>query len=160
MQVRGRCSSAWTAQSWLLKMCHFFQSLAWKKCIFLFLETIEVPTTMKSYVHRDAPNLVVHDIVPRCTPASGWDRLEVHFSVKMLSTAYFSTSTMKCCQSRLHSHLCHWFGFFLLQWSFSATHLNSSWWQWFIYQLNVSMFPRVKARRKFVILLLRANTIY
>lgn len=77
------------------------------------------------------------------TGASGWDRLEVHFSVvKMLSTAYFSTSTMKCCQSRLNSHLCHWFCFFLLQWSFSATHSNSWWWKWFTNEFKCTDVPK------------------
>lgn len=39
------------------KMSRTFGAWLGKKCIFLFLETIKVPTTMKSYVHRDAPNL-------------------------------------------------------------------------------------------------------
>lgn len=70
-----------------------------KKCIFLFLETIEVPTTMTTYVHTKAPSLWwetrardAHQMGP-----SGC----VFLAVQMLSTAYFSTSTMKCSHCRL-----------------------------------------------------------
>lgn len=63
--------------------------------------------------------------VRRGTPASGRVCPEVHFSVvQMLSTAYFSTSTMKRSQSRLHSR--HWFCFPVAVIFFSATHLNNS----------------------------------
>lgn len=89
MQIWGRCLIARTEERRLLK-CVGRSELGLKKVYFSIFGNYWGANNHEIVRAQRRTELVVHDSVPQRTPASGWDRLEVHFSVvKMLSTAFF-----------------------------------------------------------------------
>lgn len=125
MQIWGRCLIARTEERRLLK-CVGRSELGLKKVYFSIFGNYWGANNHEIVRAQRRTELGVHDSVPHRTPASGWDRLEVHFSVvKMLSTAFFFYFHYEMLSEQVIFTFMPLILFLLLQWSFSATYLTN-----------------------------------